>query len=850
MLKGIIRVPDDLDLSHELENALKTQFPGYVLEHYSLTPDYCRSFSRRVEILRRAFGYMLDSYPYEKKTSSLPYSLLNDKELLKAYAMHCGAEYEIQTQNVAQLDDKSKVEKLQAELRIFTSKLNEAIAQLWHVPTHEAAELLNEAEQYELMVEGREDLVTVSSIVIGNEVKYSVQYDQILPPHYPQIINELEHLKAIGYPKTPVWFRALRAQEFHYMQTFFCNMDPKISDVKEDFCDFLKTWDNITKKAIHFPNDLAVITKKKNLLLPDWFNKLPSRYQEMIRLLATDPLPTINQKLQQLKLFIDEQDSTFTPQFLAQLPHWYWVLPEHQQYFLEHALKSKNNVEEAVFSLSSRHRMLPMPANYGIHKLLLLSKDGKFKDLYSEKRRSSHIASRDGIKWLWPLSVMRYHALVNMLKVMEGVTPEQEILLQTLVSPVGSDAVPSLSSIVPDYELVKIANSIIEEGAPVPPVMFRNLPLNIAKLFLYSTADNSYVEAFLKTVEPYCDAIDGLKELIDNYKRVLNSDIGTATYREYREGLGRELFLSSLEQLIILKIGGYSYGCCVSGKDRKAIELIHTDAMYLYHEKFGVWPEFDDLVYNRPCRADFVSIVADLYLSRHQHEHAGQNAPGSEGIKTSAQYLPADIAKEINRRLYGDEESKKLRVKTTQIDDRLATNNEVKMISTTGMSKGVDPHSTLSAEDILLCRMLATKLGQKRCGELYDGLFVLLSKQQLFSTVIWDRFFKIVRPPTGISKIKSLMDSENSGDKISRVAGILELLLDRPEEGALRKEATIEVYKLRDLLTLKVEEKNVDEIIDQFSEERVAKWKDLFEKSKLQSEVAPSTYINCGSIHV
>ncbi|MFT4058475.1 MAG: oxidoreductase [Legionella sp.] len=838
MPKGIIRVPEELCLSQELEQSLKTQFPDYVLERYSLKPDYRKSFDKRVDIFLRAFNYMLNSLPYKPKDNPL----FNDRDLLKAYAKQCKTEYKMQNQGIDELEIEEKIEKLQTELRHFTSKLHGVISQIWNVPTDAAAELLNEAEQYEIMLEGRSDIVTLSPIELKNEVHYAVQYDQILPPHYPLIINELNQLKANNYPKTPTWFRKINKPEYHYMQAFFCNLTPNVSDIKKDFNSFLKLWESITKKATYFPNDLNTITDKKNLLKPAWFSELPQRYKEMLNILALDSPSIINQKLHYLKQFINEQKFTFPPQKLAQFPQWYWVLPENQQYYLEYALKSKKTVEEAVSTLSSRQRMLPMPANYGAHQLLLLSPEGTFRKMYTEKKRSSHIATRDGIELMWPSSVLRRHTHSNLSKVMEDAKPEQAILFQTLVSPVGSDYIPRrLSSIIPDYELDKMARAIIDEGVLTPPPIFRNNPLNIAKLFLYTTIDNLGVRQFLEVVESYYDKVDGIKELVDNYKRVLNSELGTATYNEYKEGLGRELFVSSVEQLIILKINGYSYGSCVSGKDRKAVELIYTDAMYLYYEKYGSWPEFNDLVYNHPRRADFVSIVADLYLSRHQHEHAGQNAPGSEGIKTPDNYFPRDIANKINKCLYGEEASKRLQADALKIDDRMATNNEVRKISTEGARPIAK--SNLSAEEILSCRLFATKLGKERCAKLYDGLFPLFSKMCLFSRETWSGLlFTVQQTPQGIQNIKSWMEANNSGNNITRIAGIFELVLGRPgpKADASRKEATKEVYMLRELLQAESKKIDSDEFIDEFIKERVAKWKQLFDNAKQEPEMTSS----------
>ncbi|WP_019215367.1 hypothetical protein [Legionella tunisiensis] len=165
-----------------------------------------------------------------------------------------------------------------------------------------------------------------------------------------------------------------------------------------------------------------------------------------------------------------------------------------------------------------------------------------------------------------------------------------------------------------------------------------------------------------QTFETYKQGLDDLTALAKEYRAVLNSPFGSATLLDYS---GRELFLSSLENLLIMHMDGVSYGSCVSGKDRKAIEIIHTDAMLLYRELYDRWPGFTD---TGAARRNFVKLVVELYISRHGAEHAGQNAPGADSIKTPANYWPADIAEAI---------CDKLGKKALSVDDVIATNNEV-----------------------------------------------------------------------------------------------------------------------------------------------------------------------------
>ena len=306
-----------------------------------------------------------------------------------------------------------------------------------------------------------------------------------------------------------------------------------------------------------------------------------------------------------------------------------------------------------------------------------------------------------------------------------------------------------------------------------------------------------------------------LKELCKQYTAVLESAMGSATYADYN---GRELFLSSLEQLIILAQDGYSYGSCVSGKDRKAIELMHTDAMFLYKELYGELPQFGDTTEKR---ARFVAIVADLYLSRHQHILAGYNAPGTEGIKTPSWYLPADICEEITRRL-GDP-------KALDRDDLLASDNEVKKIQDgVSLSSKLIPFSRLSAH------LITKQLGERLCTQLYDALTNLINETPRFKAP--SKVHSIIGTmivPTGINLIKGVMDDEHAGKtNVARLAKIIEIVLKRPVEDSSRSPATISVYKgLRSLCIPLVLGVSVEDI----ARDVISDWELRFKASKLEN---------------
>lgn len=812
MGKGIIiRVPHGTELSSNLLSALEVRFPGYILETYHPTPDYHRSFERRVNSLHKAFSFLLDAYPISAK--NIPVT----KETLQAYADEC---------LMTTASSNGSVDELHKELEKFTAKLIELIHLGWDcADLKEAVELLNEAEQYALMREGRYDLATLTPMKLGPKVEYILQLDESLPPHYDQLIEELTLIKAKEYPKTPDWMHKLK----EYQQAYICNLDGSLGsylDVVRDFNGFLLNWSEIKRKALNINIDLQQIVNGSPL--PSWFEYLSSHQREMMRILATDP-STLDSKLVQFKKLLtsdafkfDVWDSVIE---ISSLPQWYWVLSEHQQFFLQHVLKGFERVEDSVSFLSSRHRTLPLPANYARHSLLAVSHDGEMRELSAKRYRSSHIATRDGLNW--PKAVQQRHSDSNLAKVMEYSKPEQLAILQTLISPIhATEYVPNwltdyLPTLPPDLELYKLARAAVERRKEVQSVLQNNHPYNIAKRLYYTTAYDEDSLALLAVAKKYVSSTPGLQELLEQYRNVLHSAAGSATFFDYA---GRELFLSSLEQLIILTIGGHSYGSCVSGKDRKAIELIHTDAMILYKELYGTWPVFDELQ-DKENRIRFVSLVADLYMSRHQHEHAGQNAPGSEGIKTPEWYLPKDIAAEIKKRM--DIE------RALDYDDRLATDNEVKNIFIGGTKKLKE---YVLPENKLLCRLVVRQLGEVNCTKLYDALHSLINEKNLFIPLESSRwtatfFASETNPiPDGIKQILDIMQSPLSGkDNISRMEKILQIASERPHSDGSRTAATNSVYGcLRSFLKLSDTKTNFSEIVLTTVDE----WTRLFEESK------------------
>ena len=240
---------------------------------------------------------------------------------------------------------------------------------------------------------------------------------------------------------------------------------------------------------------------------------------------------------------------------------------------------------------------MPLPSNLAAHSLVTINEEGEVVYHFDKRTRSSHIVSRNVLDA--PEAVQVRHSESNLAQVMEGAKSTQVCLMQTLISPIHlvehmADYVPGaiasrLPELPPDLALYKQARETVARSNRAKDTFQHNHPFNVAKYFYYTQSNNSDSLALIEYATKFVDNKPGLKELVEAYSSLLKSPMGSATVSDHH---GRELFLSSLEQLIILTLGGYSYGSCVSGKDRKAIELMHTDAMILFKLKYGRWPRF------------------------------------------------------------------------------------------------------------------------------------------------------------------------------------------------------------------------------------------------------------------
>lgn len=758
MTGTLLRLPHGMQLSDEFSQNLEKLTGPVEITHYGTGPEFNISYDRRRDSLFDAFLFILKALPPTNSRFSEPVSIL------KKYAESAKAS--------CVFNKQAPIDQLQNTLKTFKTELIHAMTTCWaeFSGSHSqelATECLNEAEQYVLLQKTRKNIATVLPKKIQGKQCYILQCEQVLPPGQESWYNELRSIQALETPGSPDWFYKLSPVEQEYIANF---QGTHLKTELKDFLDFCIILEN--SRASKLYDDFAAIMSNTNP--PEWFTKLSSSKQTFFRANLPNPIDNIQNIIRRFY-----ENCAEDIQALNKLPLWYTSLSTIQQHFLGYVLKEAGDKPlETVFTwLSSRHRTLPALANARRHHLMVLDEQGEILFRPQERFGSSHIVSRD-VRNMGE-AIVKKHMQNNLQQICDLISNEAPVIVQTLISPVpATQYLPQRvsSRLPPDLDLFTQLKKIVNEfNHKTNEIIQPNHPLNLIKYVNYTSDTDRDCNALLKIARSEEKQKNmKLKALAAAYDETLNSSFGSATFLDYR---GRELFLSSLEQLLIMELGGLSYGSCVSGKDRKAIEFIHTDAMLLYAFFYKKLHTFYDSVEDRK---NFIDIVVDLYVSRHQQEHAGQNAPGSEAIKTPDMYWPGDISRAIKSRLKDESALKH--------EDRVASNNEVNKI---GTDNTLDPR-------LAGCKLTAIALGEEKCQKIYDMLCPIMEERDRFKKSGWTPNLYSSAESLGIQKIRELIEQKPK-DQINIcdiVAKILNIIISRPEGNEGRTQYTNTVYRL------------------------------------------------------
>ncbi|CDZ76019.1 hypothetical protein BN59_00283 [Legionella massiliensis] len=897
--KTILRVPEGLELNETLIASLRKILgeDNFILERYSNTADIQKSYQRRADALEQAFLSVIDTLPMKTQGK-----VEQDKEVLKGqlktYLAWCraqcffAADADIETYQKSlsrytalligalydhcdwSITGQGKKKKLSFNSPVQASNPEENIQVEQEKRKELAAEILNKAEHYLTMQQGRDNIATLVPMNVHNVGDLVLLWDKQLPPCSPETIADLEVISKSSLLTTPQWFRDLTS----YQQLFFLTIEKEeisLANLKFDTNNLILSWQGIkeTNSQVTLEQDLQAIATGAEPL-PRWFTQLSVVHRNTIRALVS---PNIS--LSKFEVRMKKLESTLTELALRkldqlpaeavqlrQLPYWYLVLPDYNQRLLKEHLNraSKKGVTDLakVFSfLPSGFRSVPALSNFGQNQLFVLDSQGSISDEMAARLRFSHPASRDVIKM--PEQIAELHTRRNLLRILKF-TGQRLLLLQTLISP--EPTISYFRPDMPDYYLdlqrkMAVAWARRTLGATI---VSSNHPYNYARIIDYTASNNADCLEILKVVESFT-ALEGLpkvhgswelaqiedlvsavitdldrglenyderageaniaiktelliffkknpdflklwpngqktvadslftvnqeehnqkrysahkaclkdlSELAQDYRAVLNSGIGSASVFDYN---GRELFLSTQEDLMVSIAGGQSSGSCVSNKDRKWIQICHTNAAYIYRLIYKRWPKFSD---TGTDRTNFVNIVARLYISQHGHRYAGQNAPDSDGIKTPDMYLPKDIAEAIKTLLNNPN--------ALRNDDILASNNVVKEIGDAlaqvnpGFSNYIFPVLRLSEPHRLI---------------LLAELKALMGEDKFWQNALsyWASFYKSA--PDGISQIKShIQNSDINTDSTAVLAHIFRDIVLRPESSTKRSGHTQDVY--------------------------------------------------------
>lgn len=375
-------------------------------------------------------------------------------------------------------------------------------------------------------------------------------------------------------------------------------------------------------------------------------------------------------------------------------PAWFLKLSRFERWYISkkaQAVKSGANINDQLLSIPAALRSVFGVANYSQHRLSIkVNASSELKEDKDVSEELNVIRPRSGI--LVPIDLMRSKDEQLILEITQcnivqliiaeltsrdysqEVKDSQKpvpVLLQTLLSQGAwgkshhddeygmveykNRAAQKITEYLQDIakykaELINIGfeitdnNQLAINGNVINvDIICTNIPIDIGRRFNSRPDVNSKIVAY---AEKSKDKIVQQALIAYKYNRwAIVDKILFSSRRNYN------LFKASLEQIIIERCGGISHGSCKSGKDRKGMETLHTDAMLIYYSLYKKLPDYYD---STEDREKFVNIFVDLYFTRHQHTIADQNAPGSNGIKNVGGYagiLPADIVKAIEKRM-------------------------------------------------------------------------------------------------------------------------------------------------------------------------------------------------------
>ncbi|MFC3908232.1 hypothetical protein ACFORL_03975 [Legionella dresdenensis] len=728
--RTIVRVEEGTQVSNDVYEKIKEIMgtPELIKEEYPIAPDLEKSYTDRIQILRESLQFIIDNFPRKR-------GALSDNDFNRYLGW---------IDRFLPLEKQQTLEYYQQRLFDYNVMVLGLLINNWDLPhkknketpTTQAIEWLNRAEQFVLLQKGRDNLATLSEISFTNaenkqEKKLVLQVDKILNPCTADALKELKTIqnkeKKSSIPnQVPDWFNELTV----FQKMFLYHFESK-SQGKTDIVSFAQMLLYHFKEMSRKPEFAQIVIdihsgkKPKNYAQYNEYERFLIDYLIDEKYINRDCTleASIISNLEELKQKLSDMDESYfegneSPRrAISRLPVWYLLLQPFEQKMLKAAL-DKIDLDKPI-AVSSRLRILPVLANATGHVMYVVEYDGRIIFQTDVRLRASHLASRDILDLPGLINTLYTERNINsILALSEG----KDLLIQTLISPIGTEGVAAdiAKMFIPDVKLDRelrkqIAKIKEKQEGRSEKLFFTNHPQNMAALVYRTESNDPECNAFLNHAKSHLAKLEGLlisdqtgelektkkyiedlSVLINEYDLVLHhlkqssSKIIQAVKSVIVDPVidplidyqyQRELQLSSLESLLIHYIEGSSFGCCVSAKDRKGLEFLHTNAMFIHRLFSGRWPSWND---EGSARQSFDNLFADLYTTWHAQEIAGQNAKGANGIKTPDGYLRKSTIDAINSRTKSKLESKTGRktgpVDIAKIDEYIASNNEIKDI--------------------------------------------------------------------------------------------------------------------------------------------------------------------------
>ncbi|ASQ47280.1 Dot/Icm T4SS effector PI-3-phosphatase SidP [Legionella clemsonensis] len=657
--------------------------------------------------------------------------------------------------------------------------------------------------------------------------QFMLKWDEIKPQHH--LTNDLE---AIRNNKFPTWFTSLPRHDQQLLK-LFCDARLSVHEIDSQLIKFSKQIKEWTVKSTLVPiknnhfkaQDLEILRK-----LPYWFVVLEEYEQQFLKKALDsherleDAISFAPSRLRRIPLTANlcesnclsfTKEGTIVKKYPSRIRSSH--LASRDVIKLPPQVKKLHASRNLARIISTAEAKQPILAQTLISPIKLL--DSRMPDYYLDQERQETIGSfqketnRIILSTNHPLNMAKkfYYtqadhpacrAVYNMVQIILLVNKVQELDLSWDLKKIEQVIAQAFTEVEYNHDNKKTSYFSLEMDAKSELIrknlvalfdenypLLKSFPGWQQLLSQHLHLRNVYTEK--EELGSYLTNLLDLQRLAEEYHAVLNSSYGTATVFDY---YGRELFLASLENLLFMKAQGRTTGSCVSGKDRKEIEIVHTLAMLLYRDQKGRWPSMKDEGHDR---ADFVELVATIVVSGHGDELAGQNAPGSDGIKTPENYWPADIAEAIR---------KKAGEQALRNSDILATNNEVGRIG--NLPGLVEPGLTE-------CVLASLKLPSEQRQFILNELAILCGERKFLRKKTWKLPFISSPAPTGFEEIKPILRSPGDDDTacIYKLAQIIFEIRKRPSESWTRAPEIQKIYKaLLDLCKEESQEKAKDTI--------------------------------------